>query len=182
MSDSRNRTLAIIGAGDFIGSAIARRFAAEGYIVFAGRRNGDKLQPLKHEIEASGGCVVIRSLDARDEAHIIAFLAEAEARAPLDICVFNVGATVRFPLVDTTARVFRKVWEMCCFAGFLAGREAAKQMLPRGKGSIFFTGATAGGVAAPDTLPLPVPSSLFVQWHRPRPVKSDRKVFTWRTW
>ena len=88
--------------------------------------------------------MVTRSLDARDEAQVAAFLAEAEADAPLQICVFNVGANVNFPLLETTARVFRKVWEMACFAGFLAGREAARHMLVRGKGSIFFTGATAG--------------------------------------
>jgi hypothetical protein len=39
--------------------------------------------------------------------------------------------------------VFRKVWEMACYAGFLAGREAARLMLPHGRGAIFFTGATA---------------------------------------
>ena len=140
----RNATAAIIGAGDFIGSAIAKRFAAEGYIVFVGRRQGEKLEPLVHEIEASGGRAVARSLDARDEDQMIAFLAEAEAAAPLEVCVFNIGANVQFPLVETTARVFRKVWEMACFAGFLAGREAARHMVPRGSGSIFFTGATAG--------------------------------------
>ena len=137
-------TVAIIGAGDFIGSAIAKRFAAEGYIVFVGRRTLDKLEPLVRDIEAAGGRVRPRALDARDEDQVTAFLAEAEAEAPLEICVFNIGANVNFPLVETTARVFRKVWEMACFAGFLAGREAARHMLPRGKGSIFFTGATAG--------------------------------------
>lgn len=141
---SRVATAAIIGAGDFIGSAIAKRFAAEGYTVFVGRRNGEKLEPLQREIEATGGRVVARSLDARDEEQSVAFLAEAEAHAPLEVCVFNIGANVNFPLVETTSRVFRKVWEMACFAGFLAGREAAKHMLARGHGSIFFTGATAG--------------------------------------
>jgi len=144
VTSPRNATAVVIGAGDFIGGSIAKKFAAEGYIVFAGRRQGDKLAPLKAEIEAAGGRVETRSLDARDEEQMIAFLAEAEAMAPLEVCVFNIGANVNFPLVDTTARVFRKVWEMACFAGFLAGREAAKHMLPRGKGSIFFTGATAG--------------------------------------
>ncbi|MFA7503639.1 MAG: SDR family NAD(P)-dependent oxidoreductase [Burkholderiaceae bacterium] len=140
----RNATVAVIGAGDFIGAAIARRFAAEGYIVFIGRRQGEKLEPLKAEIEAAGGRVFGRSLDARDEDDMVAFLAEAEAKAPLEACIFNIGANVNFPILETTARVFRKVWEMACFAGFLAGREAARHMLPRGRGSIFFTGATAG--------------------------------------
>jgi NAD(P)-dependent dehydrogenase (short-subunit alcohol dehydrogenase family) len=140
---------AVIGAGDFIGSAIARKFAAEGFFVIAGRRNGEKLAPLVRDIEAQGGRVVGRALDARKEDDVIAFLREADALAPLEVCVFNVGANVNFPLLETTERVFRKVWEMACYAGFLAGREAARLMVPRGRGAIFFTGATAslrGGV------------------------------------
>jgi NAD(P)-dependent dehydrogenase (short-subunit alcohol dehydrogenase family) len=143
-SVNRNATAAIIGTGDYIGAAIAKRFAAEGFTIFAGRRTVDKLVPLKAEIEAAGGRIEIRALDARDEDQMVAFLAEAEAHGPLEVCVFNIGANVNFPLLDTTARVFRKVWEMACFAGFLAGREAARHMVPRGAGSIFFTGATAG--------------------------------------
>jgi NAD(P)-dependent dehydrogenase (short-subunit alcohol dehydrogenase family) len=59
------------------------------------------------------------------------------------LVIFNVGGNVRFPIRETTARVFRKVWEMACFGGFLTGRAAATAMVPRGKGAIFFTGATA---------------------------------------
>ncbi len=140
---ARNATVAVIGAGDFIGGAIARRFAAEGYTAAAGRRQGEKLAPLVAEIEAEGGRCVARSLDARREDDVAAFIAEAEAIAPLEACIFNIGANVNFPLLDTTERVFRKVWEMACYGGFLTGREAARAMLPRGRGSIFFTGATA---------------------------------------
>jgi len=139
----RNASVAIVGAGDFIGSAIAERFAAEGYLVHAGRRTADKLQTLVNKIEAAGGRCVARGLDARVEADIAAFIAEAEAAAPLEVVVFNPGANVNFPILETTERVFRKVWEMACYAGFLAGREAARLMLPHGRGAIFFTGATA---------------------------------------
>lgn len=139
----RKATVAVVGAGDYIGAAIAKRFAAEGYTVFAGRRQGDKLAELVADIEAAGGRCVARGLDARKEEDITAFLAEADAHAPLEACIFNVGANVSFPLLDTTERVFRKVWEMGCYAGFLTGREAARLMLSRGRGSIFFTGATA---------------------------------------
>src|SRR5476651_1954370 len=139
----RNATAAIIGAGDFIGSAIARKFAAEGYTVFAGRRTADKLSALKKDIESGGGRCEARALDARKEEDVVAFLNEADAHAPLEVCVFNPGANVNFPLLETTERVFRKVWEMACYGGFLTGREAAKLMLARGAGSIFFTGATA---------------------------------------
>jgi NAD(P)-dependent dehydrogenase (short-subunit alcohol dehydrogenase family) len=141
---ARNRTAAIVGAGDFIGAAIARKFAAEGYTVFVGRRQGELLEPLKAEIEAAGGRAFARSLDAREEDQITRFMADAEAEAPLEVAIFNIGANVNFPLLETTSRVFRKVWEMACYSGFLAGREAARHMLPRGEGSIFFTGATAG--------------------------------------
>ena len=145
----RNATAAIIGAGDFIGSAIARRFAAEGYTIFAGRRTADKLATLKQQIENEGGKCFARGLDARKEEDITAFLEEADAEAPLEVCIFNPGANVNFPILETTERVFRKVWEMACYGGFLTGREAARLMLPHGKGTILFTGATAslrGGI------------------------------------
>lgn len=141
--ESRQASVAVIGAGDFIGAAVARRFAAEGFTVFAGRRNGEKLQPLLRQIEAAGGRASGRSLDARVEEDVAGFLEEADREAPLEVCIFNVGANVSFPLTETTERVFRKVWEMGCYAGFLAGREAARLMLPRGRGTLFFTGATA---------------------------------------
>ena len=145
----RNATVAVIGAGDYIGSEIAKKFASEGFTVFAGRRDGAKLEPLVKEIEAAGGSIVARTLDARKEDEVAAFLNDADKHAPLEVCIFNVGANVNFPILETTDRVFRKVWEMACWAGFLAGREAARLMLPRGQGNIFFTGATAslrGGV------------------------------------
>lgn len=137
MSGAR-ASVAVVGAGDYIGAAIVRRFVAEGFSVHAGRRNGDKLAGLL------GGNVTGRSLDARQSEDVAAFLAEAEAQAPLALVVFNVGANVQFPLRDTTDRVFRKVWEMACFAGFATVREAAQIMAPRGSGKIFVTGATAG--------------------------------------
>lgn len=138
-----NQSIAIVGAGDFIGAAIARRFAAGGYAVHGGRRGGEKLAALEAEIAAAGGRFTGHTLDARREESVRAFLAAAEQEAPLAACVFNVGANVQFPLLETTERVFRKVWEMACYGGFLTGREAARLMLPRGCGSIFFTGATA---------------------------------------
>jgi NAD(P)-dependent dehydrogenase (short-subunit alcohol dehydrogenase family) len=139
----KDATVAVIGAGDFIGSEIAKKFAAEGFTIFAGRRNGEKLAPLAAAIETAGGTIFPRSLDARKEEEVAAFLQDADAQAPLEVCIFNIGANVNYPLLETTERVFRKVWEMACYSGFLAGREAARLMLPRGRGNIFFTGATA---------------------------------------
>src|SRR6266403_99157 len=140
--EKRNATVAVIGAGDYIGAEIAKKLAAEGFTVFAGRRDGAKLEPRGRESEGAGGSVVARALDARKE-EVAAFLNDADKHAPLEVCIFNVGANVNFPILETTDRVFRKVWEMACWAGFLAGRESARLMVPRGQGSIFFTGATA---------------------------------------
>src|ERR1700710_2352021 len=139
----RNATVAVIGAGDYIGAEIAKKFAGEGFTVFAGRRNGEKLAPLVREVEDAGGSIAARSLDARKEEEITAFLGDADAHAPLEVTIFNVGANVNFPILDTTDRVFRKVWEMACWAGFLAGRESARLMVPRGQGHIFLPGAAA---------------------------------------
>ncbi len=139
----RNASVAVAGAGDFIGAAICKRFAAEGYRVHGGRRQGEKLADLAREIGSAGGSLTGHALDVRSEGSVQSFLDAADASAPLEVCVFNVGANVNFPVLDTTERVFRKVWEMACYGGFLTGREAARRMLIHGKGSIFFTGATA---------------------------------------
>lgn len=140
-----SKSALIIGAGDYIGAAIAKRFARGGYHVSVGRRNAEKNEPLLQAIRDEGGSASGYAFDARDEDVVKARFAEiAEQHGVPDVVIFNVGGNVRFTLEDTTARVYRKVWEMCAFAAFLVGREAAEHMTPRGHGSIFFTGATAG--------------------------------------
>ena len=134
----------IVGTGGYIGAAIARRFAEGGFTVCMGRRNGHKLEPLVNELLGMGGKAYGYTHDARDEEQTEAIFKEIETNVgPLDLVIFNVGGNVYFPLMETTARVFRKVWEMACFAGFFTGREAARYMVPRGRGKIFFTGASA---------------------------------------
>src|SRR5436190_12137155 len=136
----------VVGAGDGLGGAIARAFAAEGYDVGLTRRARtlDQLQALADSIREGGGSARAFGVDARREEEMTALFATIEAEVgPLEVVVFNIGANVRFSIRETTARVFTKVWEMACFAGFLAGREAAKVMVPRGRGAILFTGATA---------------------------------------
>ncbi len=134
----------VIGAGDALGGAIARRFAREGYVAVGVRRQQDKLTALVEAIEAEGGKAFGFGCDARKEEEVIALYDRIEAEiGPIEVCVFNIGANVRFSISDTTARVYFKVWEMGCFAGFLTGREAARRMEPRGRGTILFTGATA---------------------------------------
>ena len=140
----KQKNCLIVGAGDYIGAAIAKRFAAGGFTVCLARRSGDKNAGLVAEIEAEGGKAHSYSLDAREEDQVINGINTIESEVgALDIVIFNVGGNVNFPLIETTERVFRKVWMMACLGGFLTGREAAKHMLARGHGSIFFTGATA---------------------------------------
>src|SRR5438876_9591396 len=149
MTVARNATAVVVGAGDYIGAAIAKKFAREGFTLFAGRRSGEKLAPLIAEIEGAGGKAFGRSVDARQEPQVVDFMNEAAACAPLEVCILNVGGNVNFPFTETTERVFRKVWEMACYGGFLTGREAARHMMTLGRGCIFFTGATAslrGGI------------------------------------
>src|SRR3989304_1164080 len=151
---AEEKTALVVGAGDATGGAIARRFAREGYIACVTRRHVDKLAALVAAIEAEGGSAHAFGSDARKEEEVVALFAQIEKEiAPVEVAVFNIGANVRFPITETTARVYYKVWEMGCFGGFLIGREAARSMLPRGRGSLFFTRASAslrgrGGVAA----------------------------------
>jgi len=134
----------IIGAGDATGGAIAKRFAKEGYAACVTRRNADKLAPLVGEIEAAGGEARGFGSDARKEEEVIALFETVEREvAPVEVFVFNIGANVNFPILEMTERVYRKVWEMAAYSGFLTGREAARVMVPRGKGTMIFTGATA---------------------------------------
>lgn len=134
----------VVGAGDATGGAIARRFAREGYTVCVTRRKVEKLEGLVATIEAAGGSVRAFGSDARREEQTVALVEEIERDiGPIDVAVYNIGGNVRFPIAETTARVYFKVWEMCAFGGFLMGREVARRMEPRGCGSILFTGATA---------------------------------------
>jgi len=145
LTQTRGRTCLVVGAGAGVGSAAARAFAAEGLTVCLVRRERHlaELEALAAEIRAAGGQAQAFGTDARDEAAVAKLFQEVEAIGPLEVCLFNIGANVRFGITETTARVYTKVWEMAAFAGFLAGRQAADVMRPRAKGTILFTGATA---------------------------------------
>lgn len=134
----------VIGAGDATGSAVARRFAKEGFTLCVTRRSVEKLSALVSDIEAAGGVVKPFGCDARVEQEMVELFAHIEKDiGAIEVVVFNIGGNVHFSLLDTTERVYRKVWEMGALSGFLTGREAAKVMIPREKGTIIFTGATA---------------------------------------
>lgn len=143
--DDRPKTALIIGAGDGLGAALARAFAKKGLTVCLSRRprHQDQLNALATSICETGGHAHAFGIDARDEEEVVGLFEKVEQIGPLEVVVFNVGANVWFPITETTARVYRKVWEMAAFAGFLTGREAARMMKPRARGTIIFTGATA---------------------------------------
>jgi NAD(P)-dependent dehydrogenase (short-subunit alcohol dehydrogenase family) len=145
-SKARSKVCVIIGAGDGLGGALARAFADAGLTVCVTRRERNifHLEALVQSITDAGGKAHAFAIDARDETAMIALFDTIEADiGPIEVVAFNIGANVRFDVVDTTARVYQKVWEMAAFSGFLAGREAARVMSARGRGTIIFTGASA---------------------------------------
>jgi NAD(P)-dependent dehydrogenase (short-subunit alcohol dehydrogenase family) len=141
-----NGAALIVGAGDATGGAIARAFAAEGLTACVNRRarNADSLEALVQSIRDNGHQARAFPGDAREEAEMVAMVDTIEREVgPIEVAVFNIGANVRFSITEMAAQVYRKVWEMACFGGFLMGREVAKRMITRGRGTILFTGATA---------------------------------------
>ena len=134
----------VVGAGNATGGSVAKRFAREGFTVCVTRRNRSKLDPLVAEIQVEGGKVHAFGSDTRREDQVETLIKEIEnGIGPIEVAVYNVGGNVRFSILETTSRVYYKVWEMACFGGFLTGREVAKCMVKRERGTIIFTGATA---------------------------------------
>jgi NAD(P)-dependent dehydrogenase (short-subunit alcohol dehydrogenase family) len=145
MSDNSKKVVLVIGAGDATGGAIAKRFAREGYIACVTRRSADKLQPLVDSIRAEGFDAHGFASDARKEEEVTALVEQIESTiGPIEAFVFNIGANVPCSILDETARKYFKIWEMACFAAFLSAQAVARRMVKRERGTILFTGATAG--------------------------------------
>ena len=136
----------VVGAGEGVGQAVAAAFAQTGLVACLTRRprHLDALQRQADAIIDAGFQARAYGVDARDEAEMAGLVDRIESEVgPIEAAVFNIGANVMFPTLDTTTRVYTKVWEMAALAGFLTGREVARVMQPRGRGTILFTGATA---------------------------------------
>jgi len=143
MSNGQDKVALVAGAGDYLGSAILRRFAKEGLHAVGTRRRGD-LETMVEEIKAAGGNATGIHNDARHEDQVIDLIERVESEiGPIEVFVYNIGGNVMFPILETTTRVYKKVWEMCALGGFLTGREVARRMVERERGTIIFTGATA---------------------------------------
>lgn len=134
----------LVGAGDAIGAAVAKRFAQGGFTVCVARREAAKSHQLGEGLKKAGCEFHAFSVDARKEEEAQQLFAKVEKEVgPIEVCLFNAGSNVNKPLLETTEKLFTKAWELACYAGFLVGREAARYMVPRGRGTILFTGATA---------------------------------------
>ncbi|MHC2332865.1 SDR family NAD(P)-dependent oxidoreductase [Bradyrhizobium sp. USDA 4454] len=143
MPESKKVAL-LVGAGDAIGAAVAKRFALGGFIVCVARRDATKSGQLGEELRNEGCDFHAFSVDARSEEAVQGLFAKVEKEVgPIEVCLFNAGSNVNKPLLETTEKLFTRAWELACYAGFLVGREAARHMVPRGRGTILFTGATA---------------------------------------
>ncbi len=134
----------VVGAGDAIGSAIAKQFAQKGFTVCMARRSIKPVETYAEQLRTEGHKAYGFALDARKEEAVEALFSKIEEEiGAIEVVVFNIGANVPMSILDTSAKKFFKIWEMACFSGFLVGREAARKMVERQRGTILFTGATA---------------------------------------
>jgi len=143
------RTAVVVGVGAErgLGAALCRRFAAEGHHVLAAGRTQAKLEKVVEALRASGGSAEAVVADAVSEGDVARLFDRAMApgagRDPADLVVFNAGINQRIDFRELTAATFEEFWRVGCFGGFLVGREAARRLVPLGRGTVIFTGASA---------------------------------------
>ncbi len=136
-----------VGAERGLGAALCRRFAAGGHHVLAGGRTPSSLEAVVRAIASRGGSAEAIVADATREADVARVfdraMAGTEGRAPADLVVYNAGINRRIDFRELTAEAFEEFWRVGCFGGFLVGREAARRLVPLGRGTVIFTGASA---------------------------------------
>jgi len=134
----------VFGAGSGTGAEIAKLFASRGHPVVVSRRDAAALGGLVKSIEAAQGRALAAAADAANAAQVTGVFETALASFGVpEIVVFNAAGFARASIVDTAPEAFEAMWRATAFGGFVVGRAAAKHMLPAGKGTILFTGATA---------------------------------------
>ena len=143
------RTAVVVGVGQArgLGAALARRFAGEGLRVIVAGRTSGRIDAIAQQIRDGGGDAEARPTDASLEAEVVQLF--ESVGDDLEVAIYNVGANAMQPLADTSAELFEGLWRQNAFGGFLVGREAVRRMLPRGRGTVLFTGATASLRARP---------------------------------
>lgn len=136
-----------VGAEQGLGAALCRRFSREAYHVVAVGRTRKKVERVAEAIISDGGSAEAVETDAADERAVVRLFADAftpkAETAPPDLVVFNAGINRPTGFRDLSAADFEEFWRVCCFGGFLVGREAARHMVPIGRGTVIFTGASA---------------------------------------
>jgi NAD(P)-dependent dehydrogenase (short-subunit alcohol dehydrogenase family) len=143
------KTAVVVGVGPEagLGAALCRRFATEGYHILVSGRTAGKIETVSNRIIAAGGSAEAVVADATREEDVIRLFDRAMApgtdREPADLIVYNAGNNQKIDFRELSARVFEEFWRVGCFGGFLAGREAARRLVPLGRGTILFTGASA---------------------------------------
>jgi len=135
----------VLGMGPATGASVARRFAKAGFAVAVAARREETLVPVVDDIEKAGGKALAVPTDATDEAAVIALVERTvKDLGPLGVAVYNASGRVKGSILELKTDDVLAAWKAACLGGFLLGREAAKQMVPQGEGTILFTGATAG--------------------------------------
>lgn len=136
-----------VGAEQGLGAALCRLLGNKGYHVVIAGRTPAKIDKVAETIKASGGSAEAVETDATDEAAVVRLFEHAFAPrdgiAAPDFIVFNAGINRPIGFRDLTAAQFEEFWRICCFGGFLVGREAARHLTPLGRGTLIFTGASA---------------------------------------
>jgi len=133
-----------VGAELGLGAATARRFAAGGLHVLVAGPTAAKIETVAAAIRASGGSAAAVVTDTTREADVLALFDRAEAGpGALEVVIYNAGNNQMIDFRQLTAEQFEQFWRVGCFGGFLVGREAARRLVPRGRGTVLFTGASA---------------------------------------
>lgn len=144
-------TALVVGVGSQagLGAALARRFSQDGFRVVVAGRTADQLEAIAASLRDAGGTARAQAADSSREADVIALLDQASAAGDLEAVVYNVGNNATAPTLETPSAMFEDMWRQNALGGFLVGREAVRRMLPRGQGTILYTGATASLRARP---------------------------------
>ena len=143
------RAALVIGVGAEIGlgAALCRRFASAGLHVLIAGRTPTKLEKVATSIVAAGGSAETITMDTTNEADVVELfhraMAPANSREAPELIVYNAGGNQKVDFRELSAELFEQFWRVGCFGGFLVGREAARRLVPLGRGTMIFTGASA---------------------------------------
>jgi len=136
-----------VGAERGLGAALCRRFAAGGYHLLVAGRTPEKIERVAQSIRGTRGSAEAIVVDTTREDDVLRLfdqaMAPSDRRQPADLVVFNAGNNQRIDFRELSSQQFEDFWRVACFGGFLVGREAARRLVPLGRGTIIFTGASA---------------------------------------